>query len=73
MNQVELLGLTHAFATMQPSNDQNILWPTRSKKVRVLEWRLTNITVTVVGEVLRNNYQSRNLIGHYHFWVKPKK
>ena len=29
---------------------------------------------TVVKEVLHNNYQSRNLIGHYHFWViKPKK
>ena len=23
----------------------------------------------VVREVLRNNYQSHNLIGHYHVWI----
>ena len=67
VNQVEFLGLAHAFATMQPSNDQNILRPAHSKKVRMLEWRLTNFTV--VRKVLRNNYQSHNLIGHYSFWV----
>ena len=33
----------------------------------MLEWRSTNFTV--VRNVLRNNYQSRNLIGHYPFWV----
>ena len=28
---------------------------------------------TVVREVLRNNYRSRNLIGHYHFWgISPR-
>ena len=41
--------------------------PTRSKTVRILKWRWTNFTA--VREVLRNNYQSPNLIGHYHFWV----
>ena len=33
----------------------------------MLEWRLTNFTV--VRNVLRNNYQSHNFIGHYPFWV----
>ena len=28
---------------------------------------------TVLREVLRNNYQSRNLIGPYHFWgISPR-
>ena len=53
VNQVEFLGLVHTFATVSPSNNQNILRPTRSKKVRTLEWRLTNFTVE--REVLRNN------------------
>ena len=68
VNQVKFLGLAQAFVTIQPSNDQNILRPTRSKKVRILEWRLTNFIV--VREVLRNNYRPRNLIGHYHILVK---
>ena len=33
----------------------------------MLERRLTNFTVA--RKVLRNNYRSRNLIGHYPFWV----
>ena len=41
----------------------NILRPARSKKVRMLKWRWTNLPL------LRNNYQSRNLIDHYPFWV----
>ena len=43
---------------MQPSNVQNILQKTHSKKK---VWRGTNFAV--VREVLRNNYRSRNLIG----------
>ena len=39
VNQVEFFGLAHAFVTMQPSNDQNILRPTHSKEVRMLKWR----------------------------------
>ena len=37
VNQVEFLGLAHNFATVPPSNVQNILHQTRSKKVRILE------------------------------------
>ena len=37
VNQVEFLGLAHTFATVSPSNIQNILRQTRSKKVRILE------------------------------------
>ena len=39
VNQVEFLGLPHGFATMQPSNIQDILQPTCSKQVWILEWR----------------------------------
>ena len=54
VNQVEFLGLARTFATVSPSNVQNILRPTCSKKVRILEWKWTNFTV--VSEVLCNNY-----------------
>ena len=36
VNQVEFLGLVDALATVLPSNVQNILQKTRSKKVRIL-------------------------------------
>ena len=36
VTQVDIYGLEHTFATMWPSNDQNILWSTCSKKVRIL-------------------------------------
>ena len=39
VNQVEFLGLLDAFVTIQPSNIQDILRPTCSKQVRILEWR----------------------------------
>ena len=31
--------------------------------------KFVHLHFTVVRNVLRNNYQSRNLIGHYPFWV----
>jgi len=48
----QFLGLAGAFATVQPSNIQNILRKTRSKKVRILEGRCK--IFNVVREVLRN-------------------
>ena len=40
VNQVNFLGLAHAFAkTELPSNISNILHQTHSKKVRIPEWR----------------------------------
>ena len=62
VNQVEFLGLAHAFATVLPSNVENILCQTRLKQVQILKWRFT-----VVRKVLRNNHWSHNLIGPYHF------
>ena len=55
MNQVEFLGLAQTFVTVSPSN---ILRQTLSRDTQIF---------TVVREVVRNNYQSRNLIGPYHF------
>ena len=71
MNQFEFLGLAHTFVTVSPSNVQNILRQTRSKKVQILELRYKFFTVTT--KVLRNNYRSRNLIGPNHFWgISPR-
>ena len=37
VNQATFLGLAHTFATVSPSNTENILHPTHSKKVWMLE------------------------------------
>ena len=37
VNQVEFLGLAHTFVTVSPSNVQNILRHTCSKKIQILE------------------------------------
>ena len=75
VNQVELLGLVHTFATVSPSNIQNILRQPRSKNVQIaIATRVEISKLTVVRKVLRNNYRSRNLIGPYYFLgFKPKK
>ena len=65
MNQVEFLGLAHTFATCNLVMINAFWGKPAHKKVRMLEWRLTNFTV--VREVLCNNYRSCNLIGPYHF------
>ena len=57
MNQVKFLGLVHTFATVSP----NPLKKGTDTQVEIKDF-------IVVREVLRNNYQSRNLIGPYHFW-----
>ena len=57
MNQVEFLGLTHTFAIESPSSVQNILHQTHSEMVQIR-----------IRKVLRNNYQSCNLIDPDHFW-----
>ena len=56
VNQVELLGLVHTFVTVSPSNVQNVLCQTCSKKVRIFKYN-------VVRDVGHNNYRSHNLIG----------
>ena len=53
---------------MSPSNIQNILRQTCSRKVRILKRRRTHFTV--VREVLHNHYRSHNLIGPY-YWTMP--
>ena len=63
VNQVEFLGLVYTFATVSPSNIQNILRQTCKNRYGYLS-RDNN----VVREVLCSNYQSCNLIGPYHFW-----
>ena len=49
------------FCNNELNNNQNILRPTCSNRI----W--TNFTI--VRKLLRNNHQSHNLVGHYHFWV----
>ena len=71
MNQVQFLGLAHTFATVSPGNVQST--PNPLKKGTDTQVEIKNI-FTVVREMLRFNYQSRNRIGPYHFLGnKPKK
>ena len=52
------------------SNVQNVLHQTHSKK-GTDTW--IEFTIAAVREVLRNNQQSCNLIGPYHFWgISPR-
>ena len=62
MNQVKFLGQVHTFVTVSPSNIQSILRQTCSK-MNGTDTRVEMKKFTVVREVLRNNYLSRNLIG----------
>ena len=66
MNQVEFLGLAHTFATVSDHLatfklfQLNLLHKSTDTRVEIK-------ICAVVRVVLRNNYQSRNLIGPYHF------
>ena len=69
VNQVEFLGLAQTFATVSPSNVQNFLHQTHSKKRYSSRFKI----FTIVREVLSNNYRSHNLIAHYHYWgISPR-
>ena len=65
VNQVEVLGLVHTFATVSPSKVQHFS-PNLLKKGMD-----TRVYFTAVREVLCINYQSRNPNGHYHL-ISPR-
>ena len=78
MNQIEFLGLAHTFATMSPSNTQNILCQTHSKKylssdIKILLFEgkcyviITDLAISLVLTTFGEQAQEIHLCSPDHF------